>query len=263
MKGQINQLLIRVLHEYIAGPKELVQFLLDTLDISRESAHRRLRNEIMFTFEEVCKIAQSLALSVDRLIGVNHAGTAFFDLYMHKSSDPIKIFTEILQVNTDLIIKTQHELPLRINIVLNRLPFGFTLVHENLAKFYYYKWLFHIQEPYSYVNFDEFVIPDQILDCYKKYIEASYNIVGDVIILLDENIFISKIKEINYFRRRGLISNDKIYEIRKELLLVVDMLEYMTQHGNYKSQTNISIYLSSVDLEPSYMHMEYGDKSCA
>lgn len=260
MKSEVNQIFAETLYTYFPDKKSLIQFLTDNLDLSKESIQRRLRNDIPFTFEEICCIVSLLDISVDRLIGLNKTGSAFFDLYMHKSEDPVKIYAETLQINATLLEITKGAKPVNINVILNRLPYGFTLPYENLSKFHYYKWYYHTQVLSTNFKYSDFTIEKDITDAYQKYMDVSNNLEANVTMLMDDNIFLSMVREIDYFVKRGLIKNNEHAALRHELLEIVDLMKGIAKNGNSGTPTEMLMYISAVDLEPCYSHIQYGNK---
>ncbi len=67
-----------------------VDFLSATLDIAKESAYRRLRGEMAFTFEEIVKLSQKLEFSIDELAGNKSFNMIGLNLQINK--DPQHAF---------------------------------------------------------------------------------------------------------------------------------------------------------------------------
>ncbi|SBV92139.1 helix-turn-helix domain-containing protein [uncultured Dysgonomonas sp.] len=260
MKNDFNKKIVSVFNSYFPQAKELAHYLMDILDLSRESVYRRLRSEVPFSFEEICIVAQDLDLSIDKLIGLKNTDTAHFDLKMHQWVKPEDVFLEILQDNIEIMWKLQKVDTFRMYFVLNRLPFCFTLTQKILSKFYYYKWCVNVLKGDVDCNFSNFTVPDIVYEKHQQYIMNDNLLTGEMIMILDENIFLYMIKEIDYFRRRGLLNNNDLMDLQQGLSQVVDRMELMVRTGTGSSGAKIRIYLSAIDIEPSYLYAEYGDK---
>ncbi|NDV95822.1 hypothetical protein D0T84_13005 [Dysgonomonas sp. 521] len=262
MKNKRNKILVDAFLECIPETKRLVGILMDILDLNKESVYRRLRSEVPFTFDEIYIIAHHLGISLDRIIGVGNKETVPFDFHMHKSTDPVSIYSEILNMNLGLFAKVNGASTARVDLILNRLPFAYTLPFENLAKFYYYKWYYHTQNVPSNFYFKDFVVPEQIKEIQKKHVDDNAILGCDITILMDNNLFLSMIKEINYFVNRGLITESEQTQFQRELLQCVDLIENVAKNGVNKGGVTINTYISAVDLEPNYVYIEYDDKAC-
>ena len=66
MKKNLNSVLIAIVLDKIPTTIKPVSYLMELLNLSRESAYRRLRGEISFSFEETAKLSTALDFSVDR-----------------------------------------------------------------------------------------------------------------------------------------------------------------------------------------------------
>lgn len=262
MKNRKNKILVDALQKHIPETKKLVAYLVDILDLNRESVYRRLRNEIPFTFEEICIIVSKLGISLDHIIGLGYKDSVLFDFQMSKSTDPVNTYLEIMQMNQDLLIKVKEAKTAKVELVLNRLPYAYTLKYENLAKFYYYKWFYHTQNVPSEFYFKDFVVPDKIKEIYNSYLENNIKLDSEITILADNNLFLSMIKDINYYVNRGLISDEEQSLFGQELLQATDYMENIAKTGVNKGGVNVNVYISAVDLEPSYVHIEYDNKAC-
>lgn len=261
MKNNKNKLLVEALHKYIPDSKQLVNFLMDVLELNKESVYRRLRNEVPFTFEEICIFSPKLGVSLDRLVGLSNKENVFFDFHMHKSSDAASIYIELMEMNMGILAKVIDAGHAKMELVLNRLPFAYVLVNKTLAKFYYYKWCFQTQNIPLDCSFQDFHLPRKVEDIFAKHLAEERNLNCEINMLLDNNIFISFIKDINYFVYRELLNEQDVAELKQELLLVVDNIEAITRKGHGVGGGSVNLYISSIDLEPCHMYIEYDDKS--
>jgi len=263
MKNERNKILVEAFLECIPETRKLADVLMDILNLNKESVYRRLRSEVPFTFDEICTIAPHLGISLDRIIGLSNKDSAMFDFQMHKSSDPVSIYSEIMNMNLGLLTKVSGAVKkAKVDLVLNRLPYAYTLPYENLAKFYYYKWYYHTQEVPSGFYFKDFSVPQPIKDMYRRYTDENANLGCEITILMDNNLFLSMIKDINYFVNRGLVNDKEQFLMQQELLKVVDLIEGVTKDGTNRGGVIVDTYISAVDLEPSYVYIEYDDKTC-
>lgn len=255
-------MLVDAFMECVPETKRLVDILMDILDLNKESVYRRLRSEVPFTFDEIYTIVHYLGISLDHIIAVYNKETVPFNFHMHKSSDPVNIYTEIMNMNLELLTKINEAAMARVDLVLNRLPFAYALPFENLAKFYYYKWYYHTQNVPSNFYFKDFIVPEQIKEVQNKYVVINANLGCDITILMDNNLFLSMIKDINYFVNRGLITESEQAVFQQELLQCIDLIEDVANRGVNKGGVIVNTYISSVDLEPSYVYIEYDNKVC-
>jgi len=258
IKDKLNEELTAVLYKYFPQTKELANFLIDTLDLSKESAYRRIRNEVCYSFEEIAVLASKLDFSIDKLVGIN-TSKIYLNLPLYKADKPEDIYREILQSNIQASRKlcdVKHALQYT---VLNRLPYGLTIESDIISKFHYYKWLFHTNKGKVKTPFCDFETPKSLIDCFKEYGQVSQNTAGKINLILDENIFLYMVREIKYFHKTDLIKDEDLKIFKEELLQVVDTLSGVVRSGTNKRQAEIKVYLSDVDIEPNYSYAEFDD----
>src|SRR5215510_8773831 len=97
MKGKQNDLLSTKILESIPENIKPIEFLTELLNIGKESAYRRMRSEIPFTFEEITKLALELDFSVDEIIGKNKEERIFLDLQANSSANHEESFLATIQ----------------------------------------------------------------------------------------------------------------------------------------------------------------------
>lgn len=259
MRSTVNELLIDTIKNNLPKSQKPVSFVKDILNLSRESAYRRIRNEISFTFEEIATIALHLGFSLDELIGQTQQNRFFLDMPVKNSEDPVNIYCDILSSSLDIYKKMQSD-KIHTYLVINQLPFAFYLPFENLAKFHYYRWIHQTQNTPLNFHFSEFNLPPEIIAIHKMY---KYNItkIKYLFVILCPNIFQSLIKEISYFYRRMLISENEIELLQKELFCGIDDLEKSIHVGINENGTNIDLYLSSLTITSSSIMYRHDQKT--
>jgi len=257
INGKINE----IIDCYVPKNKKLVPFIMDTLNISRESAYRRLRNEIPYTVEEIAILSVELDFSIDEMIGYTSKEKAYFQLNKSASSDVTDSYRNALKSATAAIDEIAKSGYSRAILTGNRLPLAFLLEFDKLSKLNYFKWV--IQSPYASMNYSflDMVVPSDINDVHKEYIRACRKI-SRVITIFDENIISALVKIIWYYYRRSLISEEELHDLKNEMKGVLDKLEYLAFHGAYERGPEIALYISDLYIESNNTFFEYNDRKC-
>ena len=259
LKNKLNREFITVLQKYFPQTKDLAHFLIDTLDIGRESAYRRIRNEVFFSFEEIAVIALKLDLSIDKFVGTN-TRKAYFNIPLYKTEKPEEMYREILQNNIEATRKIHEAKNSTQYIVLNRLPYALITLCPVISKFHYYKWFLHIHNGKIRTPFCKFELPDSLLECFTEYSQLSYNMSGKVFLIIDPNCILYTLKEIEYFYKSGHLNSNDLKIMKEELLKIVEVMSNIARKGISEiHKAEIKIYLSNVDIEPSYLYTEYDE----
>lgn len=74
--------------------------------------------------------------------------------------------------------------------------------------------------------------------------------------IMDNNVFQSVAREINFFYRHNLISDADLEGLKNELLDLINSLESWTTNGVSKLGTEVVMYISYVDIGASYIYIE-------
>jgi len=258
MKRNIQDNLIVKIRESIPEGTNLTNFLSDVLNIGRESAYRRLRGTINFTFEEVTTLSQHLNFSLDNLVGIKKDANALFNIHMLQNIDYNDIYVNKLLEYSKLFSESSAQMQTRVRISANTLPFFFHISYEALSKLRIYKWLYQNQKIKPNDKYTDFLLPKKVLEAHQAFHRAVQTI-STITLIMDNNVFWSVTKDIEYFWKRNLLSDDDLIVLKKELHRMVDILEKMASEEMCGNGVEVEMFISAVDLEASYLHFEYGE----
>ena len=262
MKAKIQDSLIATIRESVPEGINLTNYLSDVLNIGRESVYRRIRGEINFTFEEVSALSQNLGFSIDNLIGIKKDTNALFNIHMLQKIDYLDIYVNKMLEYGRLFRESSAQMPTRARISANTLPYFFHISYEALSKLRIYKWLYQNQKIKPGDKYADFLLPQKVLDAHRTF-HQDIQTVPNVTVIMDNNVFWSVTKEIEYFLKRNLLSDDDLLVLKQELHRMVDILEKMATEGLCRNGVKVDMYVSAVDLEASYLHFEYGENQFA
>jgi hypothetical protein len=233
-----------------------IDFLMETLDLSKESCYRRIRGEIAFSIEDLIKLSDILQVSFDDLFGRNKETRVIVDLSEEMLKSPSKSFLKSLP---EADICKSNAADIEAIVATSRVPVSLLIHFDSLIKFAFYRWM-HINSEES-LNFyySDIVLPDYIEDarntmkkCCEKNIKISY--------IVDSNTFSSFLNMITYYHRRRLVSKDDLKIIKEDMLKLVDLFERTAQTGGFSDTTKVFIYLSSTTIETSSSYFKYDNK---
>ena len=250
--------LIAAIRESIPEGTNLTNYLSDMLNIGRESVYRRLRGEINFTFEEVATLSQNLNISLDNLVGVKKDANALFNIHMLQKIDYFDIYVNKMLEYGKLFRETSAQMQTKARISVNTIPYFFHISYEALSKLRIYKWLYQNQKIKPGDKYSDFILPQKVLDAHHTF-HQDIQKVPCITIIMDNNVFWSVTKEIEYFWKRNLLSDDDVVVLKEELHRMVDVIEKMAIEGLCRNNVKVEMYISAVDLEASYLHYEYGN----
>jgi len=258
MDTQLQKNLIATIREKIPQGENPTAYLTEKLILGTESVYRRLRGEINFTFEEVAILSRELGFSIDHIVGIKQGENALFNVHMLQDSDYFDIYTTKM-AKYGAMFREKSTLPdTRARMAINMLPYFFSVGYTNLSRFRIYKWMHQNKKIASNDLFSDFTLPEKITEAHRAFC-ADIRSVPEITVIMDDDVFWSTVRDIEYFMKRGLLARDDVRMLQTELHNIVDMLEQMATDGVSNSGANVSIYVSSVDIEASYLHFESGD----
>ena len=236
-----------------------IDYLMETLDISRESVYRRIRGDISFTLEEIAKLSVELDFSIDELIMKDMPSRVFFNLHTTATQDPSDIYVAIYQryFNDTFGIATNKDI--ESVMVLNQIPPEFILYFNHLFKFSYYRWMHQHQESSLKYFYSDVVLPDKLISLQHKAIDSMKKIKNNTVII-DSDIFLNLIMEIQYYYKRRLINESEFLSLVNDLSGLINMMENIAQTGSYGSDSRCNFYLSSLNIDSCSRYIKYDDQ---
>lgn len=258
MKRSLTDELITTILANIPNGENPTTYIADILNIEREYVYRRLRGETNFTIDEIALLALKLGFSVDNIVGLKKQDTALFDLDFLIINELEDVYLRKIEKNIEIVRNVNNSKSSNIRWAGNTIPFAIFNYHPALTRFDFYKWVYQTANTKQYYYFSDFQFSNELttkLGAYTFNAKAP----SHTTFILDNNFALSTIRSIEYFQVRGLISNSEIQELKKELLEIIGNLEFGATNGVLKSAGKIDIYISSVNLNSTYTHIEYDD----
>lgn len=248
MDNMLNNGLVTEILSRIPQDTKPIDYLMDALDLSKESAYRRMRSEIPFTFSEIVKLTQLLNFSVDEIIGREKNNRIFLDLHIDTFLKPEETFLAMVKEYHRWIDSVGKTKKMEILISLNRVSLLMLVKSDILFKFFYYKWMHQIHRTSFNYRFADIVIPPEILSVQQGIKESVSNL-KNITIMLDRDVFLSIVREIQYYYNRGLISEEDVLILKEKLLKLLDFMGVTMQRGYNESGAKQLYFLSLLGIE--------------
>jgi len=236
-----------------------IDYLMEALNISRESVYRRIRGDISFTLEEIAKLSIDLDFSIDELVLKEMHSRVFFDLHVTPMQKPSDVFISIYRQYFQNTLEITYAKDIESTMIMNHITPEFLVFFNNLFKFSYYRWMHQNQEASLKYNYADVTLPDQLISLQQKAIDNFKKIRNNTFII-DSNVFLNLIREIQYYYKRKLINEDDFILLRNDLLGLINMMETIAQTGFYSSEAKYNFYLSSINIESSSRYIKYDEQ---
>ena len=226
---EIQQQLFQAIKSRLASDASVSDEIAALLDISTDSAYRRMRGEKQITFEELYKIATHYRISLDQLMNINTGGFMFqgnllnpkthrYDAYLTGMMHNIAYFNSFKKKEFYYLCKDS--------------PIFHYFNSREIAAFKYFFWMgtliYFPEFRNKKVNLDEY--PDEMFEIGKKIV-GFYNQVDSHELWNIESLN-STLHQIEYYLDNDLFATDedalRVYEGTEKVL---DHLEEQAKRG--------------------------------
>jgi hypothetical protein len=255
METNINHRLVELVLKNIPSNVKPVSFLMERLELSRESAYRRIRGEIPFSVEELANLSMHLNFSIDDVMNGIKKDRASFD-FIPATSDSYSAFLMMLQKNYLHVKKLAESHNSETIQALSRFSPICQVFHDQIFKFTYYKWLHQNKETSSNFTFSELVLPPD-LSIWQKKIQGEVKKVANNTIILDPNIFLNLIQDVAYYYQRNLINRGELAAIKTEIADLIRVYEVMARTGVLDPGASVYLYLSPLCISANIGYSYY------
>jgi hypothetical protein len=233
----------------------LVDELADLLNISNDSAYRRIRGETALSIEEIAAICKHFKISFDSFI--NSSNDRFVNFTYHQLSSHSNSFKEYLQnikSNLGLLLKFPED-QRQIIFAAEDIPVFHHFAHTELTAFKIFYWNKSILSASGFEDkkFETIHIDKSLLELAKDIYDL-YSKISSIEIWSDDTVN-STIKQIEFYWDSGA------FKSKQDALLICEEVNLMltrickqaelnvkldTDHKPASSQSNYALYHSDV-----------------
>lgn len=259
MDKDIKVIVVNKIQELIPSHIKPVDYLSEVLDISRESAYRRLSGKMSFYFEELIILSELLGFSLDELVALKRDNSkVIIDLKISK--DPAEAFLDKMKkykidVDNRFMDKSSSAI-----FALNYFPPEFSVHHKTLFKLAYYLWLHWKDRGVIKPKFSEIEISPE-LEELRCSINAKARTLKNNSFILDPNVFLTPLKLVHYFYNLDLINEEEIKIIKRDFRQILYFAEKMVRTNPSNSESNNYFYLSSFNVDVNSVYYKWNGKA--
>ncbi|NBC83246.1 MAG: hypothetical protein GVY19_07665 [Bacteroidetes bacterium] len=203
----IQQNLLQLINDCLPANHSLVDTLSDLLQISTDSAYRRLRGETMLNIREVAAICHHFNLSFDSIASNTTVDTVSFRYRPLSSAADYKIYLQQIVEDTNRLAASGKA---RLIYAAEDIPLFHHYRIPDLASFKIFYWLRSIinDEDYRTKPFKPGVVPDEFIELGKEAYNAYSRIPG--IEIWTNVTAASLILQIKYFWGSGIFADKEL-----------------------------------------------------
>ena len=246
-----NQLkFIELLKSILPQNFSLVNELSDLLEISADSAYRRIRCETTFAFDEIIKICNQYKISFDSFCTLENTGVVKFN-YSRISSD-VNSFKEFLTGMLNDLKKNFTTNDKEIIYVAEDIPIFHLFKYPELAAFKMFYWMKSVLNipDFEGKKYNRSLIDESIFETGKQIINI-YSKFPSTEIWSDRTVS-SVIKQIEYYFESGMFEtkNDALHicDVLSDALIdIQSQAEHSTKATVAGFENNFTMYNSDIE----------------
>lgn len=217
---QIN--LFQYIKSVIPPNISFVDEIADVLEISNDSAYRRIRGEKEITFDEIQKLSNRFKISIDQVLNLKNNVILFTGNFIEAEHfDFIRYLDEVVYGNLHYIESFKQK---ELFYFSKDIPVFYYCMHPELAVFKFFFWMKSLLKFPAYVSakFSVKAIEPELIERAKKIAEVSNRIPSSEILNV-ENIQIT-LRQMEYYKDTGGFAS------REDLDLLYAKLHEMVDH---------------------------------
>ncbi len=264
-QSQIQEFFFRQIKEILPAHLSLVDEVSDLLNISNDSAYRRIRGEKILSLDELSILCESFKLSIDSLIGLKSDTVTFHSYMLQKEKF---LFEDYLRCIRDDMHKLDTKQLKEIAIIFNEIHFfEFIQVPEITAFkiFYWMKSLLDLDRvkdmKFSVRDIDQPAISGLCQDIAEMYCRMPSTE------LMTSEALCSYLKQIRYYHDAGYFESDQ------DVLILYGKLVEMTNHVRTQAEMgskyiygrkpvpgggSFHLYFNDLQLSDNMIMVDYG-----
>jgi hypothetical protein len=232
--------------------------LAELLNISRDSAYRRIRGETVLSLDEVKVVCSHFKISLDNLL----APTSDMVSFHHRAIDSTNFTFEKWLASVVDNLKMINGFPEKELIYSAKdIPFFHYYRFPELAAFKMFFWMksYHNYPQFAHEKFRPELISRDLLATGKRALEL-YSEIPSTEIWSDETLNVT-LSQINYYYESGYITPDFALKIYDDFAEMVKVIEQQATHGSKNSVgQNYRLYKNEIMIAETTVLFLMGDK---
>lgn len=255
----IQDVFIKRLKELMPPNVGFAEELADILDVSIDSAYRRIRGETEISLNEIFRISKHYNFSIDEIFGYQNSTVTF---NYTKLTDNAQNFLNYLNRLIDHLQTMNQFQNRKLFYVAEEVPIFYSFFSKKLTAFKLFYWQRSVLNVQAYQNqkFEWNLIPQTLIDAahnsFQEYLKVPSSEVWT-----NETI-LTGLRQVNYYYDSGLITKEMALELLADYRAMAEMLNLNAANGRKNisdSQETFFLYHSEIVLGTNCIYLIMGD----
>ncbi|MDR1631330.1 MAG: hypothetical protein LBR97_00310 [Dysgonamonadaceae bacterium] len=252
---EATKALIEEIRKNIPEGENVVKYLMWKLDLSKESAYRRMKGIVPFPLEEIRELVLALDFSIDEIMRKGTPKIAESD----KNDKNELLLSHIISYQN--FVEAISRFSQRSAIFsAKQITLAFIIEYDALFELFFCAQMHRNQIFNGFRSFSKSSIPKEILTV-RESILNNFPSFKQREYILDRDLFSNIAREIQYFRRLKLISAEEVETLKLELFQILEKMETEMETGHNEKKEECLYYFSWLDVDTNAICVDCGDKS--
>lgn len=258
MSAPVHENFVQKIKEVLPKSVGLADEIAELLEISNDSAYRRIRGETSFSLEEVYTICKKYNISMDDVFS-NRADTVTFAYTkLIAKADSFENYFNRLLGHLNAIYKADTR---RIYYVAEETPIFYSFFSERLAAFKLFYWLRSVLNAPEYQSqkFDWNVVPKSLVEtAHNSY--KLFQSVPTTEVWTTETV-LTGLKQVRFYYDSGVIEQSHALEILADTRKMIERVQENAERGKKNSsdtEESFVLYHSEILLGTNCIYVQAG-----
>jgi len=257
--SEVQEQFFAKLKQVIPSGLGIAEEVAEILNVSTDSAYRRLRGETELTLAEIFEITKKYPLSIDNILGTSGNNVSFAYTKLVDSANNFEIYLSRILGHLKYVSQAEQG---KLAYVACEIPMFYSFFSPKLTAFKLFYWqrsVMNIPE-YQEAKFKWDIFPKNITELAQSVYTAYMNITSSEIWTV-ETVF-TGLRQISFYFESGIISKDEALELLHEYRSMIEMVHKNAANSRKnisdKNET-FSFYCSEVVVGTNCIYVTAGD----
>jgi transcriptional regulator with XRE-family HTH domain len=224
----IQTLFINKLKEILPPSYGIAEEVAEVLNVSTDSAYRRIRGETELTLDEIYKLSKKYAISIDEIFSNRNDTVTFSYTKLTDSEKNFESYLNRLLNHLKALNKVDSK---KIFYVAEEIPMFYSFFSKKLTQFKLFYWqrsVLNISQ-YQHQKFEFGFVNSKLIDLAHDAFKEYLNIPS--VEIWTNNTVLTNLKQIQFYYESGILNKEDALELLEEYKLMVNMVEANASSG--------------------------------
>lgn len=254
----IREAFVKRMKEALPKNISLVDELSALLDISNDSAYRRIRGETAFTLDEIYKICRTHNISMDDVFSSRADTVTFTYTKLTESADNFQSYFDRLLNHLNAINSAATR---KISYVAGEMPLFYSFYSKRLAAFKLYYWQRSVLNvaDFQTAPFHWEIVPENLINVAHNSFKQYMNIPSTEVWTTET--VLTGLKQIKFYFESGILKKEDalvLLEDYRQMIVMVQQNAAIGMKSSSDTGQTFELYHSEVVLGTNCIYVEIG-----